>query len=153
MPALWWATDHELRVIEAGGATEEILGIPDGVYVGIRLPELQLQQPSSVDPVPLHQRALAGETIAYDSVFHGKHLAVVLAPRRGPDGSIIGSIGTALDATQVRMVERRMIDAQRAESVGVLAGGLAHDFNNLLVAVIGNADLALRDLPLGIPGR
>jgi len=35
----------------------------------------------------------------------------------------------------------------------VLAGGLAHDFNNLLVAVIGNADLALREIPQGTPGR
>ena len=45
-----------------------------------------------------------------------------------------------------------MVDAQRAESLGVLAGGLAHDFNNLLVAVLGNADLALREIPRGEPG-
>ena len=42
-----------------------------------------------------------------------------------------------------------MVDAQRAESLGVLAGGLAHDFNNLLVAVLGNADLALREIAAG----
>jgi signal transduction histidine kinase len=46
-----------------------------------------------------------------------------------------------------------MVDAQRAESLGVLAGGLAHDFNNLLVDVLGNADLALREIPRGAPGR
>jgi len=46
-----------------------------------------------------------------------------------------------------------MVDAQRAESLGVLAGGLAHDFNNLLVGVLGNADLALREIPRGAPGR
>jgi two-component system cell cycle sensor histidine kinase/response regulator CckA len=35
----------------------------------------------------------------------------------------------------------------------VLAGGIAHDFNNLLVGILGNADLALRDLPPNSPAR
>jgi nitrogen-specific signal transduction histidine kinase/CheY-like chemotaxis protein len=58
-----------------------------------------------------------------------------------------------MDVTAARALERGLVDAQRAESLGVLAGGLAHDFNNLLVAVIGNADLALRELPRGMVGR
>ena len=37
--------------------------------------------------------------------------------------------------------------AQKMESIGVLAGGIAHDFNNLLVGVMGNAELAIMDTP------
>jgi PAS domain S-box-containing protein len=37
-------------------------------------------------------------------------------------------------------------EAQRLESLGVLAGGIAHDFNNILVAVLGCSDLALQEL-------
>jgi signal transduction histidine kinase len=37
------------------------------------------------------------------------------------------------------------------ESLGVLAGGIAHDFNNLLMGIMGNADLALLDLPADAP--
>ena len=49
--------------------------------------------------------------------------------------------------------ETRVQQAQKLESLGVLAGGVAHDFNNLLVAVLGNADLALDDLPRDSPVR
>jgi PAS domain S-box-containing protein len=42
---------------------------------------------------------------------------------------------------------------QKLESIGVLAGGIAHDFNNLLHVVLGNADIALSNLPSGSPAR
>jgi PAS domain S-box-containing protein len=50
-------------------------------------------------------------------------------------------------------LERKMLYAQKLESLGVLAGGIAHDFNNILAAILGNADLALYDLPTMSPVR
>jgi signal transduction histidine kinase/ActR/RegA family two-component response regulator len=52
-----------------------------------------------------------------------------------------------------RALDERVQQAQRLESLGVLAGGVAHDFNNLLVGVLGEASLALADLPAGSSGR
>lgn len=61
--------------------------------------------------------------------------------------------GVLLDITDRKRTEEALLRAQKLESLGVLAGGLAHDFNNLLVGVLGNASLALADLPADSPMR
>jgi two-component system cell cycle sensor histidine kinase/response regulator CckA len=53
------------------------------------------------------------------------------------------------DEAERQATQRRLLELQRAEGLGILAGGIAHDFNNLLVGVLGNADLALADLSAG----
>jgi len=52
-----------------------------------------------------------------------------------------------------RAIEAKVLEVQKLESLGVLAGGIAHDFNNLLVGILGNASLALLDLPEDSPAR
>jgi two-component system, cell cycle sensor histidine kinase and response regulator CckA len=55
------------------------------------------------------------------------------------------------DITDRKKAEEHLRQAQKLESIGMLAGGIAHDFNNLLVGVIGNASLAQDLLPRGSP--
>ena len=153
MPAIYWVVDRDLRVVRTGGAIEAVLGYDRSRFLGRTIGEAHRDVPSNIDPVEQHQRALAGETVTFENEYVGKLMSNTVAPYRSSDGEIIGAIGTCIDVTASRALERRMVDAQRAESLGVLAGGLAHDFNNLLVGVLGNADLALREIPHGAPGR
>jgi two-component system, cell cycle sensor histidine kinase and response regulator CckA len=44
-------------------------------------------------------------------------------------------------------LNRQLLDAQKWESLGVLAGGVAHDFNNILTVILGSAGLARKGLP------
>jgi PAS domain S-box-containing protein len=152
MPAVYWLVDRDLRIITTDGAIESVLGYSRERWIGSTLYDVQRTDGSTEQSILAHQRALQGETFSYQNLYMEKRLTVTVGPYR-QDGEIVGAIGTAVDITSTHALENRMIDAQRAESLGVLAGGLAHDFNNLLVAIIGNADLGLRDTFPGAPGR
>ncbi|MCC6671768.1 MAG: MASE1 domain-containing protein [Planctomycetes bacterium] len=52
-----------------------------------------------------------------------------------------------------QVLDRRLQEVQKIESLGVLAGGVAHDFNNLLTGILGSATLARADLAPDHPAR
>ena len=68
-------------------------------------------------------------------------------PMLDDQGHSRGAVGVFVDITGRKRAEARLREAQKLESLGLLAGGVAHDFNNLLVGVIGNASLAQEMLP------
>ena len=77
------------------------------------------------------------EIVSRDFVFAGRRARLVLA----------------IDVTEQRHLEDQLRQSQKIEAVGQLAGGIAHDFNNLLTIIKGNVELALHQLPGGVPLR
>ncbi len=81
-------------------------------------------------------------------------------PLRDQAGRVyaLGGISTDITARKQaeeehKRLEAKVQQAQKLESLGILAGGVAHDFNNLLTGILGNADLALYAIPAHLPER
>jgi PAS domain S-box-containing protein len=68
-------------------------------------------------------------------------------PRFLPNGEFAGYVGIAVDLTEVKRAGEKAFAAKNLENLRVLSAGIAHDFNTLLGGILGEADLALGDLP------
>jgi two-component system cell cycle sensor histidine kinase/response regulator CckA len=68
---------------------------------------------------------------------------LTISPIKEREGKIIGVSFIVRDVTYQKQLEANLLQAQKMESIGTLAGGLAHDFNNLLMGIQGYASLML----------
>ena len=66
------------------------------------------------------------------------------------DGSMTGCLALITDLTHQKELERKLLQAQKLESIGTMAGGIAHDFNNILTGILGFTTLMkekTKDMP------
>jgi PAS domain S-box-containing protein len=74
-----------------------------------------------------------------------------VTPIRNASGAITHFVAIKEDVTERLQLEAQYRQAQRMESVGLLASGIAHDFNNLLTVINGMAELVLEQVSKDVP--
>ncbi len=71
------------------------------------------------------------------------HMEVSASPIKDAGGNIVAAVETIRDITDKKKLESQLIQTQKMESVGLLAGGVAHDFNNMLSVILGYTEFAI----------
>jgi len=92
--------------------------------------------------------ALTGKPIQFESFAAqlGRHFQVTaFCPKTNQFACIF------TDVSERKIIEERLRQAEKMESIGSLAGGIAHDFNNLLSPIIGITEMLVEDLPEDSP--
>jgi len=75
----------------------------------------------------------------------------LISPIKDAKGQVIAFIGIGEDITERRQIERSLVQAQKMESLGNLAGGIAHDLNNLLLPIYALTRMVLQTVPEDAP--
>jgi len=135
--------DSMARIL--GYPRDELMGMNNRDYMDEDNAKMIFQAFNKVYKTGISTKALDWQLIRKDGSECFVETVVSLIKDSGGKG--IGFRGVARDVTERKKLEEQLRQAHKMESIGTLSGGIAHDFNNILYMIIGNAELALEDIP------
>lgn len=153
-PVATIAFDHDRRVTLWNPASERTFGWKAEEVLGKPMPEAMVPNDARASWAARIDRTIGGAITNGDRVRRltkdGRSLWIDIyaAPLRDRTGWSIGVAGQLVDVSDRVELEAQLLQAQKMETIGLLASGIAHDFNNTLTAAGGFAaliDLATTD--------
>lgn len=160
-PALISTKDLDGKISLVNRAMDDLDGPALDDYVGRTVFELFPREVANAlwhdDLAAREAKVEAEETLQHRDGTQHTYLTLRF-PLLDERGGLLGTGAISTDITERKRsenerfeLERRIRRVEKLESLGIMAGGIAHDFNNLLNVIMGNAELALQDLPEASP--
>ena len=158
--------DADLRMLRLNAALTQLIQHPQSNLIGLTLQELVPRMAAELDPA-LRQVLATGIALVNHEMIRlssppeiARTFLITAYPVGLPEGQIMGvglaatEITARKQAEEARLaLERKLLESQKLESLGVMAGGIAHDFNNLLMTILGNTHLAMLDFAADHPAH
>ncbi|MFH7319406.1 ATP-binding protein [Desulfurivibrio sp. D14AmB] len=110
-----------------------------------------------IDPVEDRKVLSLGTTISREVMeahpTNRRWFHVIKVPVRDQEGGIVGLLMTARDISELKNYQDQLIQSQKMEDLGRLAGGVAHEINTPLGIILGYTQMLLEDLPADSQSR
>jgi len=153
MYGIFWAEEPSGRLLDVNPALVKMLGYESaGELLQVRFTKALYCDPVAHDSVVADymQNGRASTTVEWRRK-DGKIITVHMIGRKtmSPDGKSECAEVMVEDITERKTLEKQLVQAQKFEAIGQLAGGVAHDFNNMIGAILGWADLGIEETELG----
>jgi PAS domain S-box-containing protein len=133
------------KILQVNQAAAEMHGYEPTELVGMNLFDIEIVDPT-VGIQEQMERLFTGRTICMETVRKkksGAHFTVESVRKSVDIGGVLYVLSFDRDITGRKRVQDSHQQAQKLESLGILAGGIAHDFNNILQGIVGYTSLML----------
>ena len=141
--------NSDLTIVKANRVTYSTLALPWDEVIGHRCYELfnGLEEPCLDCPLQVTKKTLKPYTCEIYYAQLDKTFLVSASPIFDDQGELEYLAHVAKDITEMKQLQGQLLQAQKMEAVGLMAGGMAHNFNNNLAIILGNVELAQIKMP------
>lgn len=157
LPDLVWVKDINGKYISINKRVEDLFGLKELQIIGKTDDELIDKETAEKfneqdRQVIESERLSVFEThLTFKSDGHQELSETIKSPMYDNTGKFMGVIGIGRDISLRTSLQKQLIQAQKMESIGRLAGGVAHDFNNMITVILGVSEIVMSDLPEADP--